>query len=208
MYEKELAQGAIRNLFTGGMVRLLLIQVQQLKTGLLQAMGSIDDLMDANRLNVQLLATIPAVLLVTFGTRFFFAALYSLRSKGLVGLPSAHAEMSDILRKMERCLLLSSHAEDKIIDVALGNQERRNHEYAESPMHHLLNPNELGEFVLYMHSYLVILDYCSPPFPAKACNAIHAGMQDLLMQGQLTTKRQIALLQLINAKHSDLLKSI
>mmetsp|Transcript_13868 Transcript_13868/g.15638 ORF Transcript_13868/g.15638 Transcript_13868/m.15638 type:complete len:896 (-) Transcript_13868:106-2793(-) len=208
MYEKELAQGAIRNLFTGGMVRLLLIQVQQLKTGLLQAMGSIDDLMDANRLNVQLLATIPAVLLVTFGTRFFFTALYSLRSKGLVGLPSAHAEMSDILRKMERCLLLSSHAEDKIIDVALGNQERRNHEYAESPMHHLLNPNELGEFVLYMHSYLVILDYCSPPFPAKACNAIHAGMQDLLMQGQLTTKRQIALLQLINAKHSDLLKSI
>ena len=45
MYEKELAQGAIKNLFRGGMVRLLLIQVQQLKTGLLQAMGSIDDLM-------------------------------------------------------------------------------------------------------------------------------------------------------------------
>jgi len=58
-----------------------------------------------------------------------------------------------------------------------------------------MQPNELGEFVLYMHSYLVILDYCSPPFPSKACDAIHSGMQELLMQGQLSTKRQIALLQ-------------
>ena len=66
MYEEELKQGAIKNLFRGGMVRLLLIQVQQLKTGMLQAMGSIDHLMDANRLNVQLLTAIPAFLLVTF----------------------------------------------------------------------------------------------------------------------------------------------
>jgi hypothetical protein len=46
-----------------------------------------------------------------------------------------------------------------------------------------------------MHQYLVILDFCSPPFPAKGCDSIHFSMQDLLMQGQLSTKRQIALLQ-------------
>ena len=180
MYESEMAQGVIRNFIRGEMVRLLLIQVQQLKTGLLQAMGSIDDLIDANRLNVQLLATIPAVLLVTVGTRIFFRALYGLRSKDIVGLPTAHAEMKDLLMKMERCLLLSSHTEDNV---------------SESGPETFLKPDELGEFVLYMHTYLSILDFCSPPFPTKTCDAIHSEMQELLMQGQLSTKRQIALLK-------------
>jgi nuclear control of ATPase protein 2 len=204
MYEEELKQGAIKNLFRGGMVRLLLIQVQQLKTGMLQAMGSIDHLMDANRLNVQLLTAIPAFLLVTFGTKFFFQALYSLRSRDLVGMSSAKAELSDILRKMERCLLLASHNEDTI---GL-SYDSKGVEAISSDSTVVLQPHELGEFILHMHSYLVILDYCSPPFAAKACDSIQSGFQDLLMQGQITTKRQIALLSLITAKHNELMKSI
>lgn len=206
MYEKELAQGAIKNLFRGAMVRLLLIQVQQLKTGLLQAMGSIDDLMDSNRLNVQLLATIPAILLVTFGTRIFFRALYSLRSRDLIGLPNAKAEMGDLLRKMERCLLLASHTEDVFESRGDSKEGSKNDviEAIQKPV--VLQPKELGEFILHMHSYLVILDFCSPPFPTKGCDSIHSALQDLLMQGQLSTKRQIALLQLINTKHNELMK--
>ena len=45
----------------------MLIQVQLLKTEGLRAMGAIDDLVDANRLNVQLLASVPAVVLVLGG---------------------------------------------------------------------------------------------------------------------------------------------
>jgi nuclear-control-of-ATPase protein 2 len=195
MYESELAQGAIKNLFRGGMVRLLLIQVQQLKTGLLQAMGRIDDLMDSNRLNVQLLATIPAILLVNFGTRIFFRSLYALRSRDLVGLPNAKSEMSDLLRKMERCLLLASHKEDVFELHDIPKEKSAKNSMDALPETLTLQPNELGEFVLHMHQYLVILDFCSPPFPAKGCDSIHFSMQDLLMQGQLSTKRQIALLQ-------------
>lgn len=194
MYEKELAQGAIKNLFRGGMVRLLLIQVQQLKTGLLQAMGSIDDLMDSNRLNVQLLAAIPAFLLVNFGTRLFFRTLYSLRSRDFVGLSNAKSEMADLLRSMERCLLLANHGSDFEQPESTDSNTMT------------LSANELGEFVLLMHQYLVILDFCSPPFPTKSCDSIHLSLQDLLMQGQLTTKRQLQLMQLINAKHSELMK--
>lgn len=197
MYEKELAQGTIRNLFRGDMVRLLLVQVQQLKVGSLLAMGSMDQLMDSNRLNVQLLATIPAFLLVTFGTRFLYWAMFSVRSKELiVGFADAKAEMGDLLRKMERCLLLASHKKDNFAILSDLNDTTKK-EVAESissaPV--ILQPHELGEFVLHMHSYLTILDYCSPPFPAKGCDAIHTSMQDLLIQGQLSTKRQIALLQ-------------
>ena len=197
MYEKELAQGAVKNLFRGDMIRLLLIQLQQLKTGSLLALGSIDDLMDSNRLNVQLLATIPAFLLVTFGTRLFFRAMFSFRSRELVvGFSDAKTEMMDLLRKMERCLLLASHKED-VFGSPNDDSDASNKDLISANSSSLvkLQANELGEFVLHMHSYLTILDYCSPPFPAKTSDAIHSGMQDLLMQGQLSTQRQIALLQ-------------
>lgn len=217
MYEKELAQGAIKNLFRGGMVRLLLIQVQQLKTGMLQAMGRIDDLMDSNRLNVQLLATIPAILLVNFGTRIFFRTLYSFRSRDFVGLPNAKAEMGDLLRKMERCLLLASHSEDTFESPANPVEKSDKRSIESLPQAAVtLQPNEMGEFLLLMHQYLAILDFCSPPFPAKGCDSIHFAMQDLLMQGQLSTKRQIALLQVRKQtfyqpmcvhNHADLLSS-
>ena len=70
MSEEELRNGPIRGVFRGQMVRLLLIQIQQLKTDLLVAMGTIDDLVDANRLNVQLLASILLVLLVGLFTSY------------------------------------------------------------------------------------------------------------------------------------------
>ena len=46
MYEDELNRGALRGLVRGRVVRLMLVQVQQLKASLLSAMGSIDDLVD------------------------------------------------------------------------------------------------------------------------------------------------------------------
>lgn len=69
LYEEQLDNGVIRSALRGKIVRLLLIQVQQLKAGLLHAMSSIDVLVAANRLNIQILAAIPAVLIVYIGTR-------------------------------------------------------------------------------------------------------------------------------------------
>lgn len=69
LYEKQLDNGVIRSAIGGKLVRLLLIQIQQLKAGMLHAMSSIDVLVAANRLNIQILAAIPAVLIVYFGTR-------------------------------------------------------------------------------------------------------------------------------------------
>jgi len=199
MYEEEVAYGAITNLFRGNIVNLLLVQIQQLKAGMLEAMGSIDDLVDSNRLNIQLFAVIPAFLLISFSTQLFFAALYSLRS-GQFGLSDAHSEMGDILSKMERCLLLASRSNDKVQDTVVKGESD-----PESATNIVLQPKELGNFVLLIHSYLVILDYCCPPFTSKACDSIHDGMQDLLLEGQLITRRQIALLQLLKSKHSNLM---
>ena len=77
MYEKELASGATWNIIRGNMVTLLLIQVQQMKTGLLQAMESIDSLIDSNRLNIILVSTgVPAILLVTISMRLISEFLF------------------------------------------------------------------------------------------------------------------------------------
>eukprot|EP00957_Ditylum_brightwellii_P137740 10500396-Ditylum_brightwellii.AAC.1 len=68
----------------------------------------------------------------------------------------------------------------------------------------VLTPAELGEFVLLAHTYLLMLDYCSPPFPMRTCDSIHRSMQNMLLQGHLSTRRQRNLLQLIRAKHDAL----
>ena len=60
LYEQEVSGGAIRGILRGNVAQLMLIQIQQLKADLLQAMDQIDTLVDANRLNVQLVASIPA----------------------------------------------------------------------------------------------------------------------------------------------------
>ena len=46
MYEQEVSGGAIRGFLRGNTVQLMLIQIQQLKADLLQAMDTIDSLVD------------------------------------------------------------------------------------------------------------------------------------------------------------------
>ena len=186
-YESDLNNGLFRNAMRGRLIRLLLVQIQQLKAGLLSAMESIDVLVDANQLNIQLMAAVPAVLLVTLGTRFFVRSLYSLRSKDIRPIGDVHAQMAELLDSMETRLLLANGG-----NTALS----------------ALTPTELGDFVLDMYTYLVLLDFCSPPFPGRSCESIHKSMQEILCaQGRARgTDRHIALLRLVKQKHMDLLK--
>ena len=81
MYEREVSRGAIRGLVSGKVAQLMLIQIQQLKADLLSAMDQIDLLVDANRLNVQLIASIPAFLIIFLGTRALVLFISNLRMK-------------------------------------------------------------------------------------------------------------------------------
>ena len=182
MYEQQLKNGAVKNMVFGNMVRLLLIQVQQLKAELLEAFQSIDELVDANRLNVSLLATIPAFLLVRWGSRILYALLYRFRVRDLTGLSDAHRELTSRLRTLERLLILAD----------------------DGP----LKGPQLGEFLSQEQKYLMLLDYCQPPFPVKQIDSIYQDMQDLLPPGGLDRETQLNLLKLIHQKNADLLKSL
>ena len=205
MYEQEVAGGAIRGILRGRVAQLILIQIQQLKADLLQAMDQIDNLVDSNRLNVQLVASIPAVLILIFGTRALYLFLSNVRMKDLRLPWDVHAEMSDYLKKVEECLVLANHE----MDVSLSSTSAEGVDAMETPrMGVCLGPKDMGQLLLLLHSYLNLLDYMSPPFPSKQCDSIHQSIQNLLMQGQMSTTRQLELLKVIQSKHADLLKTL
>ena len=108
-----------------------------------------------------------------------------------------HSEMSDYLKKVEECLVLSNYQLD-----AKGQEQTAVSAKA------CLNPKEMGELLLLLHSYLNLLDYMSPPFPSKQCNSIHQSIQNMLLQGQMSTTRQLDLLKVIQSKNDELLKFI
>ncbi|KAL7537324.1 hypothetical protein ACHAXR_007735 [Thalassiosira sp. AJA248-18] len=204
MYEQEVSGGAIRGLVRGRVAQLMLIQIQQLKADLLQAMDTIDNLVDANRLNVQLVASIPAVLILFWGTRALFLFWSNIRMKDFRLPQNVHAEMSDYLKKVEECLVLSNYQLDSLVPMTVA--ERTETPIARAEV--CLRPKDMGLLLLLLHSYLNLLDYMSPPFPSKQCDSIHQSVQNLLMQGQMSTSRQLELLKVIQSKHADLLKSL
>eukprot|EP00588_Corethron_pennatum_P036472 CAMPEP_0194351618 /NCGR_PEP_ID=MMETSP0171-20130528/108273_1 /TAXON_ID=218684 /ORGANISM="Corethron pennatum, Strain L29A3" /LENGTH=969 /DNA_ID=CAMNT_0039119261 /DNA_START=23 /DNA_END=2932 /DNA_ORIENTATION=- len=189
MYEAELRTGAVLNLVRGRSVRLILVQIQQLKAEMLRAAGAIDDLIDANRLNVQLLAAVPAVLLAVVATRLALVGLFAIRSRGTIGsVRDLHAEMADVLLRMERRVLLAGP------DGSKGGARLR------------LRGPELGEFVLLSHTYMSLLDYGTPLLSVKAADAVHGELQDLLSPESVDADRQAALLRSVSARHENLLK--
>ena len=175
----------------------MLIQIQQLKADLLQAMDTIDVLVDANRLNVQLIAGIPALLIVIYGTRAVFLFWSNIRMKNFRLPHDVHSEMTDYLKKVEECLVLSNYQLDS-----------KCQEQTTVGAKACLRPNEMGEPLLLLHSYMNLLDFMSPPFPSKQCNSIHQSVQNLLLQGQMSTTRQLDLLKVIQSKNDELLKFI
>jgi hypothetical protein len=183
-YELDLKHGLMGSAVRGRLPRLLLVQVQQLKAGLLHALDGIDALVAANRLNVQLLAAIPAVLILTFGARFVVRSIYTFRLKAIRSVRDVHSEMSDYLDSMETCLHLlgrknPGHCSTRDRSTTIGAAGTA--VAIDVPASVVGSDMELGSLVLDMHSYLVLLDYSSPVFPARSLDGIHKSMQDLLL---------------------------
>lgn len=167
-YEEDFKTGLFTNLASGQLVRLLLIQMQQVKVGMLQAIDDIDVLMQANTLNMRVMAVVPAVAIVWVVVRIIAKHLYNIRSRDLRPINKVHEEMTEHLHRMESILLLSSEA--RIAGGGTGDETLAAAAAA-----------GLGEFVLRMHCYLVLLDFCSPrPFPKKQCDSLHKSLREVM----------------------------
>eukprot|EP00980_Cylindrotheca_fusiformis_P021703 scaffold8535_cov132-Cylindrotheca_fusiformis.AAC.11 len=194
-YEEDMKTGLIRHAIGGRIVRLILIQVQQLKVGMLNAAATVDVLLQTNRFNIQLLAIIPAIVIVTVGTKLFFRFLFTVRVKDLRPMKTVHAEMTKYLYELESILLLADTSKKDL------------------PAIQALNDQELGHFVLSLYDYLVLLDYSSPqPFPNWQCDAIHKAISGFLgPDGTLSRQNlddQVKLIDQVKRKHNDLAKHL
>jgi nuclear-control-of-ATPase protein 2 len=199
-----MATGLMRHALGGRLIRLILIQVQQLKVGMLHAADTVDVLLRTNRFNIQLLAIIPAFLIVSVGTKVFIRFLFTLRHKDIRPMSSVHGEMKGYLNELESILLLAGD-----------NDHTINNKGSDGTMTALeaLSNEELGEFVLNLYDYLVLLDYSSPqPFPKWQCDGIHQSIVEFLgPKGSLRRMGlhdQVRLIDHLKRKHEDLAKHL
>ena len=223
-YESDMKTGLFRHAMGGRLVRLILIQVQQLKVGLLNAAESIDVLLQANRINLQLLAIIPGVLALVIGTRIFLRLWFRFRAKSIRSISSVYSEMTEYLNELEYILLVANpvtpsngkgrkgDGKNKTPSSYRNKQRQRGLDSnTPSPSYLSLTHHELGEFSLILHNYLVLLDYsCPVPFPQWQCEVVHQSMQEFLGSNGSFHRlpggvdRQIALIGQVKEKHREL----
>jgi len=121
-YEKELRR-PLQSIVSGKIARCVLIQLQFVKKELLVAMQAIDDLFNANQVNMQLLAITPAVLSIfslQIASRTLITALRATsRGRKVESSTAIHKELREGLRNIERLLYLSDgfNSGNKSIDV-------------------------------------------------------------------------------------------
>lgn len=153
---------ALKSTFTGDIIRMGLIEVQFIKKELMHAMKGIDQVMDSNKLNFQLAATAPALMLMyaarEFAHFFFYALLKLGQSK-----QETYASFRYLMLEIERLLVMRDSSllappplKDGINGNRSENPRRRGMsldetEYLEEESDVMLNANDLGMLVLLVH---------------------------------------------------------
>ena len=211
-FEATYQSGVLSNLVRGRLLELLLLQMQQLKVGLLTALDYIDVLLKGNQINFKLMAAIPAGILFSYLTRLLLRQLlYNIRAKDIRPLAVVHGEMTTYLNRMEALILGSQLGSTNSMGSKSKSQDLRStfEKKFGSWATDVEQPETLGEFLLCIHRYLILLDYGSPPF-AKT-DHIHAQFYRFLGSDgsvkMLDTERHLNMMNRLQQSHKELLKS-
>jgi nuclear-control-of-ATPase protein 2 len=189
-YEKQLGS-AVKNLMTGDIVRMLLIQVQFIKKELMVAMGAIDELMHANQLNLQILATIPTFLV--------FGGLYKLVTSAF---HMVYKRMSDRLYydSTEIAGFLRNNLRD--IERLLNKQNRG----AGASDETVLGVRDLGFLILLLHQLRDLFEAYRALFQEEEQERFEEDLDDLIAEGLLVSQ-QLAVIQRMYHSHPFLYSS-
>ena len=125
-----------------------------------------------NQIHFQILAAIPSVIIVTYGTKLFIRFLYNIRSKDLRPVNAAHAEMTIYLNQLESLVLrLSSPSSSMEKTREMETQTTLND----------TDPALMGEALLCIHRYKILLDFSSWSIPSRTIEDIDISLRQLLM---------------------------
>jgi hypothetical protein len=124
-YELELRR-PLRNLIAGQIAKLVFIQLQFVKKELLEAMQAIDELFNANQVNLQLLAVTPAVLSLLLAQAvsrsIFNAVKSSSRGRLLESSSVVYRDLRSAIRLLEKLLSMSpNNPSGYLSQTELGN---------------------------------------------------------------------------------------
>ncbi|KAF1779404.1 Nuclear control of ATP synthase 2 [Phytophthora cactorum] len=183
-YEKQLGS-AVKNLMTGDIVRMLLIQVQFIKKELMVAMGAIDELMHANQLNMQMMATVPTFLV--------FGGLYKLVTSAFHMI---YKRMSDRLfyDSHEIAGFLRNNLRD--IERLLNKQNRGSGVSDEA----VLGVRDLGFLILLLHQLRDLFEAYRALFREEEQERFEEDLDDLIGEGLLVSQ-QLAVIQRMYHSH-------
>jgi nuclear-control-of-ATPase protein 2 len=214
-YESYMKSGLMMHALGGRLARLMLIQVQQLKVSMLDAAETIDVLFQSNKINMQLLAVIPAVGILFVGAKVFVRFLFSIRAKDLRPITSVHAEMTDYLNELESNIILrkGGGGQEKGATIQQFDDSNRPKSTSSAISGEEEEKQQLGEFALTLYNYLLLLDHSSPqPFSNRQCDVIHRSLTTFLGRNGsfgrdgVTVDGQSRLLDLVKGKHQELSK--
>ncbi|DAZ96432.1 TPA: hypothetical protein N0F65_006478 [Lagenidium giganteum] len=184
-YEKQLSH-AVRNLMSGEIVRMLLIQVQFIKKELMVAMRALDDVMHTNQLNLQMMATLPTF--IAFGGLYtlFRNLLHQIYKRTSESLYYDPADVAGMLRNNLRD-----------IERLLNKQNRQ----ASTPQEYeLLNERDLGLLILLLHQLHDLFRSHRMLFEEDVQERFEEDLSDLIDEGQLVSQ-QLAVIQRMYHTH-------
>ena len=188
-YEVELRR-PVPNILSGRIARLVLIQLQFVKKELLVAMQAIDELFNANQVNLQLLAITPAVLsglfLQVLLKTFVGVVSYSRRGKFMESTATAHKELRAGIRTLEKILCFSNT--DDPISNSPGRVEGSTIEYFDP--NYSISKSEFGEImsVLYRLQSSLVLHHSH--FDRITLSQLQEDLRDV-MQPKLSPRQRL-----------------
>lgn len=180
----------MQSIVSGRIARLVLIQLQFVKKELLVAMQAIDELFNANQVNLQLLSVTPAILAVVslqIISRTLIAAIRAT-SRGRIVESSAavHKELRDYMRQIERLVVLAENFD---------SEKATNHLQIDAPSAEL-NIVELGKLLSTLFRIQNILVVNASHFDAGLIKQLQEDLRELLLP-QITARQQLAIIQRI-----------
>jgi len=157
-------------------------------------MEAIDDLFNANKVNLQLFAVIPALFLTYFFYRTSLYLLGALASRRISNTSGVHASLRRTLRDLERLLILAPRLPPSL-PPSLGV----------GPKAAVLDERRLGEVVLLVSEFQNILRVNAPRLETSVRRALEEDMSDLLGgPGRQTLEQQLTSLNRIRRGYAFL----
>lgn len=200
----------MRNIVRGSIARLVLIQLQFVKKELLVAMQAIDELFNANQVNLQLLAVTPAILAV-FGLqvmgRLVTTAVKATTKGGGTMMESAAAVYRDVklhLREIERVLVNSEAYRTVVVRVGGLGTATTAAAGLSTTLPPELSAKEWGEILSILHRiHLLLMIHSGGTFEPHTLQQLQEDLRDMVRPG-LSVQQRLSIVERIHRHYAFL----